>query len=648
MFKQQDSVKRKKVKIQPIKNFYNPFSVIKTSSNNNNISITNPFKSLQGDVVSFSAKQYGVDSILNPTNHCGYCGCKLYNETQIDSMAKEMLAAKATRLEGRIKSILEKLADAKHSQELAVAKRMENKDEIDFFNNLLETSSKKPYLRGEELFKQVYHMEQEQATQTLVKNMRPLLKTIDHISPQREEHDNENSDINLVEACYCCNHDLKKGASFNEFYMMFPTIKNNMPKEKFQYALSQILDSSQNQVLQRLSASNMLKFLERLFVQRTETANALSSIDFRIQGCKSGIQDSIETCRKEISDKETEKSELEKKLDELKKDPEYTAMLERVSLQEQLASVTTQLDGTRGRRQKLTESLNALKSTHKRNKKNKTQQMSDEDKQKRIEQIRKDIELVTGQITEQENEKFEIELKIEELNMQHPTIEMQQGKKMKADSIVNAYNAIEKDEKLLSENRDVLSNLEADRSDIQSKLDEMPEETKSFNLESFSPEEQESYKTYKDLLEALAYINEHPNGGSIRVIIHSKAKEPIEESLLKLEELPVIKAYKASEHRKELENKLEKIQKNIYDITAVIHQLEKTIRNNRRIADVMPKEEAQKQSNELAQNIRYLTDRQNNIQLPKIIAKITAEIELLHQTIEDLTAKQKKIEESYS
>ncbi len=646
MFKHHDSVKRIDVNIQPIK-FYNPFSIIKNNSNNSNIKYTNPFTKEQRDIVSFSAKQYNADSIINPTNHCGYCGCKIYNEGQINSIAKEILAAKSTRLEGRIKSILEKLEDAKHSQELAVAKRMENKEEIDFFQGILDASAKKPFLKGEELFKQVYHMEPDNASETLIKNMRPLLKTIDHISPQREEHENGNSDINLVEACYCCNHDIKKGSSFNEFYTMFPTIKNNMPKEKFQYAMSQILDSSQQQILQRLSATNMLRLLERLFLQRTETSNTLESIDFRIRGCKTGIQNSIETCKKEIADKEIEKAELEKKFEELKQDPEYVAMLDRIALQTRLDNVTTQLEGTRVRRQKLNESLNALRAPSKKNKK-RNEQMSEEEKAKKIEQLKKDIELLTGQITEQENEKFEIEINLEELNMKHPTIEIQQSRKMKADNIVNAHSAIERDEKTLAENREKKSKLEETEAELKSQISEMPESTKTFNIESYSPEEQECYKTYKDLLEALAYINEHPNGGSIRIIIHSKAKEPIEEAISEKEKMPVIKAYKASEYRKELESRLEKIQKSIYDVTATIHQLEKTIKNNRRIAAAMTKEEAQQQSNELAATIRYLTDRQNYIKLPQLIAKIIAEIELLNQTIINLTEKQKTIEESFS
>ena len=76
------------MKIQNITNIYNPF---KTSRNENSIQgrVYNPFNTkLVGDVVTFRAKAYNAESVENPTNHCAYCGCKVYTEQQIDSLAK--------------------------------------------------------------------------------------------------------------------------------------------------------------------------------------------------------------------------------------------------------------------------------------------------------------------------------------------------------------------------------------------------------------------------------------------------------------------------------------------------------------------------------------------------------------------------------
>ena len=111
---------------------------------------------LNRDVVNFTSKKYDADTIANPTNHCGYCGCKVYTEQQLESIAREILNSKYDRFQGKIKSALEKLEGAKHSEEIALAKRLENEQEIEFFNNFLTTASKKPFLKGETIFEQVY------------------------------------------------------------------------------------------------------------------------------------------------------------------------------------------------------------------------------------------------------------------------------------------------------------------------------------------------------------------------------------------------------------------------------------------------------------------------------------------------------------
>ena len=233
------------MKIQNITNLYSPFKLNrqKNSSINN---FSNPFllNKPVGDIVSFRAKAYNADSVENPTNHCAYCGCKVYNDGQIDSLAKEMLRDSSHRLQGDIKSVLEKLETAERSYELTVAKQIENKKEIEFYKKFLDQAEDKAWLKGDAIFMQVYNTDYDEAFELLKKNMRPLLRTIDHVSPQNLSEDNKDEDINLVEACYCCNHDLKKGMPFSEFYTMYPSIKENMPVDKFKYAHAQLLSSS--------------------------------------------------------------------------------------------------------------------------------------------------------------------------------------------------------------------------------------------------------------------------------------------------------------------------------------------------------------------------------------------------------------------
>ena len=645
-------VKRSKVKIQSLKGLYNPFvnNNFDRSANVNNYHSNALLRQPKCDVISFSAKKYDSDSIINPTYHCAYCGCKVYNESQIDSIAKEILNDKSGKLEGRVRSVLEKLEGAKHSQELAIAKRMENEDEIEFFKKFLDTASKHAYLKGDAIFEQQYHMDSETAMKTLTANLRPLLKTIDHVTPQKEDKENQHSDINLVEACYCCNHDLKNGSSFNEFYMMFPTIKNNMPKEKFDYALAQILDSAKTGISQRLSAKNMLELLKQLFVQRTESSNQLYSIDVRIKGCKTGIIDSIEACKQEISEKEKEQAAAEQKFAELSTDPEYSAMLKRIQLNSDLEAAQTKLDTLRERRSKLSNSLNSLNSVKKpqKNQKQKKDELTPEEKKAKAEQLKTDIAATSEDITNQEATVFEVELNISELDAEFPPVDVIQAKKSKADSIINAHNSIEKESRLLAEREAKRVELEESEKNIQSQIDVMPEGSKSFVLEAYSDDEQAQYKKYKELKEALSFIDEHPNGGNIRIIINQMAREPIAAEIAQMEQMKIISDYNDNEKRKDLQAQLQSVQKSKGDVIAMIHNSEKAIRNSKKATEYTSIEEAQEQSAKYAEDIRRLNDKQNYINLPKRISQLKAEIILLNQTIKDLNAQIEKIEKEYN
>lgn len=598
------------------------------------------------DMVSFTSKQYGSDSIFNPTNHCAYCGSRVYDESQLDSIAKELLASKYARSEDKINSIIEKLSEAKHSQELSIAKRLENKKQIEFFGNYLEHVSKRPFLRGEDVFEQVYHLDPDSAYDCLMENLHPLLKTIDHVSPQREEKENSNSDVNLVEACYTCNHDIKRGLSFNEFYTMFPTIKNNMPKDKFKFAVSKILDFSQSQILQRFSASNMLKYLEVLFTQRTETSNALDSIDFKIKGCKSNISDSIESCKMEIAEKQQEKSDLEAKFAQLKQDPEYVAMLHRLDLSDNLASVDSSLEKLRARRSRINDSVSSLLGNTKKVSK-KTEQMSDEEKENKISSLKNEEFSLSSQIKTLEDKKAFLELSIEEHDAEFPTIDILQTKKNRADAVINAHISLNKEQKLIEEKTDKKIELEAKEAELSSLLETLPESASVFNIDSYSPEEQAQYKNYKDLIEAKTYIDEHPNGGVVRVLIHSKAKNPILQEIQDMQQLPVIIDFMNYERKKSISSELEQVQKKKADIVSLIHQSEKNIKNFQHIAETMSMEEAKKKSDELSEHIRRLNEKQKNIKIRSLISSLSAEILLLEQTIIDLQTRQEKIESMY-
>ena len=636
--------------------FTNPFSKSNEklpSPVRNSYNVISPVNQLRSDTVSFKAKNYDKDDILNPTGHCAYCGCKVYSENQIDSLAKEMLTTKAGRLEGKIKSVLEKLTEAKNSQELSLAKRLENEDEIKFFSRFLENASNKSYLKGEAIFHQVDEIDKDKALVMLKKNMHPLLATVDHISPQNEQKDNLNSDINLVEACYCCNHDLKKGVAFDEFYAMFPTIKNNMPVEKFKFAMSNILDFSQESILKRLSAATLLSHLKRLFAQRDEALRNLDSVDFRIKGCKSTINTTVESCKEDIKAKEHEITELKTKHEKLKKDPEYIAIIKRQELLNNIQAEQTAINSLKERKSNLSQAINKnndinnKKGSKKSKTKQKTSQINQDEKQK-IEQknseLKAELQRCSEQISNNEEMKFNFEVELENLNIDFPTIEMIEFQKSQAERVYNAY-------KSLDEKHSELELLQAkyDDEDIESTrletfIGQLPSE--GFDVSAYNEDEQNMLSQYQTIKEALEYIVAHPNGGSIKVCIHSAAQDVLQTELQNLKQTKIVKDFLMNEKKKEYKKLAERSNKNKGNIKNQIQVLKEQIRNLTQITTKMSKDEALQKSRQYSEDIRRLTEKQNQVKIPQQISQLQTEIYLIEATIQDLQKKAQEIEES--
>ncbi len=625
------------MKIQSISNIYNPFKY-KSCSNKTSLNAVSDKSIPMGDVISFSAKNYSIDDIINPTNHCAYCGCKVYTKEQLESIAVKMLSSKGVRLEGDIKSVLEKLDSAMHSQEIETAKNMENEDEIEFFKKFLEISSKKSWLKGKAIFEQVYGVDEDEAAKLLTKNMHPLLKTIDHVSPQNEAMVNMNSDINLVEACYCCNHDLKKGSSFDEFYAMFPSIKNNMPKEKFEYAYSHLLGSSKEVVSQRISASNMLRLLERLFVQKKEAVNYLDSVNFRINGCKTGIVDAIQSCRDEISEKELKITDLQNEIAELEKDPEYVAILKRVNINSQIDSANNTITSLKNSRQRVSNSINELQNT-----KNK-ETMTKEEKAEKIKKLKENLSLIENKISEQESNRLELEMQLENLNEEFPTLEMLQSKEAKVRSIYNTHSALKKTKKNIEEKQNQLNEITLRENILKSQISEISEDDIHFELSNYSDTQQDAFKRYKELQEALKFIEDHPNGGSIKLLINSAAKNQITSEISNIEKQSVIIDFNNYSRRENLKLQLSKIQE---EKVSAQNSLEKLIQESEKYENIvsdMTEKEAVSQMDEYSHRIACLNEKQNYIKLSQTISTLKAEITLLNQTIKDLESRQAELD----
>ncbi len=630
----------------------NPYSKDKREVNSNRfIPISSPFAC---DVVSFSRRNYSSKSVLNPTGHCAYCGCKVYTEDQISSIAQEMLSLKADRLQGKVRSVLEKLSEGKNSQEISTAKRIENDDEIEFFSNFLDMAGKKAFLKGEEIFKDVYKLEKDEAHALLVKNMHPLMKTIDHVSPQNKDQDNNNVDANLVEACYCCNHDLKKGSSFYEFYTMFPTIKNNMPRDKFDFAMAELLDSSQPSVKQRLSVSNILKHLNFLFVEREEATAYLDSIDLRIKNCNDEINSAIAACRQDIDEKQAELDELGKKLTELEQDSEYQAMIKRSKLEASISASKTTQEGLKSKKSRIQTAINNL-ITNKKTKRQKrkqerkteiTSQLSDEEKNLKLANLRTELDAVSVQIEEEEKRMEELQQELEVLNEEHPTIQMFQAEKSRAENAYNAHLSLEKEKQNNADLHSSFDNLSELEDELQAQLSGYPAE--NFALDAYSKEAQETFSRYKKLQEALDYIAAHPNGSYVKGLINEAARKQITQEFETLSAETVVADYNAHIKKTKCKEELDRVREKKSDISRMISNSEEQIQRLEAVSSVMTKQEAAERGESAAKSIRVLTEKQNLMKIPQRISTLKAEIEFLNSTILDLKARQTQIFQTYN
>ena len=628
------------MKIQNITNIYNPFK-IKRNENNIQNSVSLSFNNkLVGDIVTFRAKAYNADSVENPTNHCAYCGCKVYTEQQVDSLAKEMLRDSAHRLQGDIKSVLEKLEAAVRSEELTVAKQLANKKEIEFYRKFLEQSEDKSWLKGEAIFQQVYGLDSEEAFNELKKNLRPLTRTIDHVSPQKLGEENKDEDVNLVEACYCCNHDIKEGMPFSEFYKMYPSIKENMPVDKFKYAHAKLLASSSDTILLGVSASKLIKYVSGLFAQREKALSQLDNVDFRITESVPSIEHSIQECEEEIEQKSLEISSLSTKYESMSDDEEYQAMLERQNLMSQQAKIEEELESLRASRKSASDAKNELENPPRKNKKPKTK-LSDDQKAQKIASFRQQIIELNGLITRKEEEQKEVETQLSTLDEVYPTPEILHGRKNFYDSVANAHVQLADEQSKHSVLTGIVSKLDFD-------IQQLDEEINSYSSDLFDPskfpqEQQTVYSKYSELFESLKFLEKQSNVGGIKSVIYSSAKIQIEQQMQELADVPIVVAATNHLKRKDLisqkEKKIKEREENARNVSISKNKIEQLKNTTSRCS----LEEAKKQSADIAIQIRRLNDKQNYLQIPKTIEKLEAEILLLRRTISNLTAKKVEI-----
>lgn len=630
------------MRILNLNNFYNFKSNVIGKNNFQTRPMQNLYASPSGDVVSFSAKKYSYETIVNPTNHCAYCGTKVYDEQQIDSLTKEMLSSKHDKLKGKVKSVVEKLEIAKYSQELSLAKRVQNEADVDYFNHLLELTANKPYMRCETVLDQVYGMNQEEAYEEISKHLKPLQRTIDHISPQNMNQDNNSSDINLVEACYCCNHDLKQGISFQEFYAMFPSIKKNMPEEKFQYAAVHFLDSSQDSVMKRMGAISVLNLFNRLNLQRNETQNELNSIDLRIKACNESISSAIEFSKEEIAQKEEKIAELETTLAEYKDDPEFQAMLKRITLQAQLDDVEGVLEKLSNKRGRITNNLVALEKGDK-----KKDMLKPKDREERIKTYNCILATLATQIKEQQISKSNLEKEITVIDEQFPPYEVVQQEKIKMDGLVNSHKSLKMNTFQIGEKEAYIEELKTQIAQLKEEISSIPVSDKK--EDDFPVEIKKQHFDYLAYTSALQSLG-NPNGGGspTKSIINDAARVELARRIEEIENNPLTIIYKNELRRNSLRSQKEKADRALFDAQKQLVEYKKVRESLLQTCSVMTQEEAEKKVEEFSAKLRSMNDKHNHIRIPEQIERLKSEIKLLNSTIEDLLKKQKEIQETYS
>lgn len=520
---------------------------------------------LKTDTVSFSGKNYGMNTIKNPTGHCGYCGAKVYTEKELDAMAREIMQLKGGKLQGKIRSVTEKLGNRASNNALSAKKAEVNKEFIEFFEGFAEHSSKNAKMSGAELLKKYYQLDAQKGQEFLNTNLHPLLKTLDHVVPVNADVDNSDSDLNLVEACWSCNHDIKDGMSFEAFNFTYPTIKDSMPKEKYSFATMQLLQSSPSIAADNIASSELIKVLGDLLDQENAAKLNLFSIRTKILKSKDNILVAVDRIEHEQDQKREEIARLESINSEHAKDSEYEVIAKRVDLVSSIGDYKRQLSELRQSHSRQSNSVQnwekKLTETHKDSRKSHNDKNNSQNK--------KEIPLdeIKRRLAESEASRDDIKRQIDELspvlaakeqelatlNEQHPDVDAMRIEKTRLETLISAHLQ--------------LQNLSVKQGEVRKKKDEIKEQInnlvtqeKEFASAATAPEAQtpdqiDKKRRYIELESALSQI-ESSNQTREQKLISSYARPRIVEEIDSLVNEPGVVDYLNNKKHAEIKGML--------------------------------------------------------------------------------------------
>ena len=613
---------------------YNLFNVYQKNNHEAQNSTLKMRPQLSCDTVSFSGKDYSKSQIEHPTNHCAYCGEKVYSEQKLLSKAKTIANHNKKFLEGDIRSILQNIGQIGNDSHLAKRKREENSKEIKFFNELNTLSRKYPRILAKDLVNQYLNPDKKDPVDVIFDNMHPMLSTIDHVDPQREKSDNMNNQMNLVEACYTCNHDIKNGLPFDEFLALYPTIAYFMPEDKLDFA-----NVNGTKTLSRTieSTEDITELQTRLKSLESKRATAQSQVDCLtrdIQECLGDMDTAIQMQLREKNGKEQELENFQKEVQDMRLDPEFQIISEKKQLSDRLSSL-------KKTKQQTTTSISrinaALKKEDKKNstveklKRKKQRQREEVDNDEKKERLGQKLEAAQAALVHTNEEIEQVSKRLQTLRAKLPDIEDLREQKQGLEEKIKEYEQYRAATKELQAVQNItMPNLTQRKAALEQRKTEI-EQSQSLEM---SDEEKEKYKKYKETLKQLDLIKSKERDKELREILLIS-----EEHFLRqrdaLENDPAVQKAKKIDEYEYIKKQINNADEDILDAQDRQSRLIGEVFAFERAYSNENEEEIQQQLNTLNETIKRLESKAKWINVEDKINKLKAEISIIEKRCQE-------------
>ena len=613
---------------------YNLFNVYQKNNHEAQNSTLKMRPQLSCDTVSFSGKDYSKSQIEHPTNHCAYCGEKVYSEQKLLSKAKTIANHNKKFLEGDIRSILQNIGQIGNDSHLAKRKREENSKEIKFFNELNTLSRKYPRILAKDLVNQYLNPDKKDPVDVIFDNMHPMLSTIDHVDPQREKSDNMNNQMNLVEACYTCNHDIKNGLPFDEFLALYPTIAYFMPEDKLDFA-----NVNGTKTLSRTieSTEDITELQTRLKSLESKRATAQSQVDCLtrdIQECLGDMDTAIQMQLREKNGKEQELENFQKEVQDMRLDPEFQIISEKKQLSDRLSSL-------KKTKQQTTTSISrinaALKKEDKKNstveklKRKKQRQREEVDNDEKKERLGQKLEAAQAALVHTNEEIEQVSQRLQTLRAKLPDIEDLREQKQGLEEKIKEYEQYRAATKELQAVQNItMPNLTQRKAALEQRKTEI-EQSQSLEM---SDEEKEKYKKYKETLKQLDLIKSKERDKELKEILLIS-----EEHFLRqrdaLENDPAVQKAKKIDEYEYIKKQINNADEDILDAQDRQSRLIGEVFAFERAYSNENEEEIQQQLNTLNETIKRLESKAKWINVEDKINKLKAEISIIEKRCQE-------------